>query len=515
MTVSTMAGPRNGAGHPALIVATTSKTFGSQRVLYDVDLEIQTGEIRALVGENGSGKSTLVKILAGYHAPDAGSLVTVAGKPVTPHDPEASDHAGLRFVHQDLAMVGTLSTIENLGLGRGYGSRSGRPVRWHRKRREAETAMAELGYSIDVERPVRDLTASERTAVAVARATSPHRSPPRVLVLDEPTANLPGPEVTRLFALVRQVASSGIAILFISHHLTEVFELASSVTVLRGGAVVATESAAKIDEQQLIEMMVGHSVKAAEPRRSQRAQPAALRATDLGGLSLRRADLEIAAGEIVGVAGITGSGREAIAPLLFGAAPRAGIVTIGDGTLPAGRPWESIAAGMGLVPAERTRNAVLPEHDVSENISIARPADFVKKRVFRRRLESTEVAKWLADLDVRPPRPRAPVSQLSGGNTQKVILARWLRLAPKILVLDEPTQGVDVGAREDIYRQIEQTAEQGCAVLVCSTDAEELVRLCARVIVLVRGQVSQELEAPVTIDEITAACLTDTEGAAS
>jgi ribose transport system ATP-binding protein len=514
MTLSSVAGPRDGAGHPALTVAKASKTFGPQRVLHDVDLEIQTGEIRALVGENGSGKSTLVKILAGYHAPDPGSLVTVAGEPVAPHNPDASDHAGLRFVHQDLALVGTLTTVENLGLGRGYGSGSGRPVRWRTQRREAQAAMAELGYSINVERPVRDLTASERTAVAVARATSPHRSAPRVLVLDEPTANLPGPEVIRLFALVRQVASSGIAILFISHHLNEVFDLCGSVTVLRGGAVVATAPVSTIDESQLIEMMVGHSVSPAAPRRSQSAQTAALRAADLGGLSLRRADLEVAAGEIVGVAGITGSGREAIASLLFGGAPRTGVVKIGDKTLPGGRPWESIAAGMALVPAERVRNAVFPEHDVSENISIARPGDFVKNHVLRRRLESTGTSKWMAQLDVRPPLPRAPISQLSGGNTQKVMLARWLRLAPKILLLDEPTQGVDVGAREDIYRRIEQTAQQGCAVLVCSTDAEELVRLCARVIVLVRGQVSQELEAPVTIDEISAACLTDTGRAA-
>ncbi|MEA2172054.1 MAG: ribose transport system ATP-binding protein [Solirubrobacteraceae bacterium] len=512
MTAATAAGLRTEVGPPALAVTRASKTFGAARVLRDVDVTINAGEIRALVGENGSGKSTLVKILAGYHTPDPGSEVAVAGATLATSSPDASDAAGLRFVHQDLALVAELSTVENLGLGRGYGSGVGRPVRWTQQRHLAEQAMVDLGYDVDVTEPVGRLAASERTAVAVARAVSPHVSPPRVLVLDEPTANLPGPEVARLFALVRRVAGSGIAVLFISHHLNEVFELADSVTILRGGALVATQSVDETTESDLIEMMVGHTVSAAQPRRGRREDNIVLRATGLAGLTLQHADLDIAAGEIVGIAGITGSGREAIAPLLFGGAPRSGVVEIAGAPLRAQRPWESIAAGVALVPAERAKNAVLAGHDVSENISIARPRDFVRRGMFRRRLETHEVSKWLGELDVRPPETRIPLAQLSGGNAQKVILARWLRLEPKVLVLDEPTQGVDVGAREDIYRRIEQAAQQGCAVVVCSTDSEELARLCSRVLVLVRGRVRRELDAPLTLDEITAACLTDTKG---
>ena len=500
---------------PALDVRGASKTFGTQRVLHDVALQIQAGEVRALVGENGSGKSTLVKILAGYHIPDEGASITVGGRSVTPHQPGASDDAGLRFVHQELALVGSLSTVENLGLGRGYGSRSGGPIRWAQRRRDAQGVMADLGYHFDVRRPIIQLEASERTAVAVARAVSPHRSPPQVLVLDEPTANLPGVEVARLFALVRRVRDSGIAILFISHHLNEVFDLADSVTVLRGGTLVATKPVSEVTETGLIEMMVGHEVSRSRSRPASPGGQVLLSVDGLGGHSVHGIDLRVTAGEIVGVAGITGSGREALASLLFGGSARQGSVSVDGTALPPNRPDLSIKAGMALIPADRNKNAVIHGHDVSENLSIARPADFVRGRVFRRRLESVEVSTWLRRLDVRPPEPRKPLSQLSGGNAQKVVLARWLRLTPKVLILDEPTQGVDVGAKEDIHQRIEDAAAHGCAVIVCSTDSEELARLCTRVVVLVRGRIRAESTAPLHADEITAASLADTTGAAA
>lgn len=500
---------------PALDVRGACKTFGAQRVLHDVAMQIGPGEVRALVGENGSGKSTLVKILAGYHVPDDGTSITVAGRNVQSHQPGASDEAGLRFVHQDLALVGGLSTVENLGLGRGYGSRQGGPVRWSRRRREAQQVMAELGYDFDVDRPVAQLEASERTAVAVARAVSPHHSPPRVLVLDEPTANLPGVEVERLFALVRRVRDSGIAILFISHHLNEVFGLADSVTVLRGGRLVATKQVRDVTEAALIELMVGHEVSRSQAKAAPAGSAVVLAVAGLTGQSVHHVDLTVSAGEILGVAGITGSGREALGPLLFGGAPRRGSVTVNGVALTPQRPDLSVAAGLALVPADRARNAVLHGHDVSENLSIARPADFMRRGVFRRAQETAAVTTWLRRLDVRPQQPRKALSQLSGGNAQKVILARWLRLQPKVLVLDEPTQGVDVGAKEDIHQRVQDAASQGCAVLVCSTDSEELARLCSRVVVLVRGQVRREFTAPLRADEITAASLADSEGTAA
>lgn len=500
----------NGGAAPALEVTGASKTFGAVRVLHGVDLRLAPGELRALLGENGSGKSTLVKILAGYHTPDDGTRIEVSGIEIVPQHAGASENAGLRFVHQDLALVGGLSSVENLGLGRGYGAGKMRPVNWGKLRREAQAAIAELGYHFDVDRPVATLGASERTALAVARAVSPHASPPKVLVLDEPTANLPGPEVDQLFALVRRVRDAGIAVLFISHHLNEVFDLAESVTVLRGGEHIATRPVADLDEAALIELMVGHAVDRQASRGPAAEAETVLSATDLSGGSLRRLGLDVAAGEIVGIAGITGSGREAVASLLFGASPAAGTVTVNGSRIPAGRPDASIAAGVALVPAERASKAVLQGHDVAENFSVSRPKDFARRGTISRRLEQAAASGWLDKLDVRPRQTRMPLTALSGGNAQKVILARWLRLDPKVLILDEPTQGVDVGAKEDIHQRIEEAAAQGCAVVVCSTDNEELARLCSRVIVLSRGSATAQLTAPVSAENITAACLADT-----
>jgi ribose transport system ATP-binding protein len=495
-------------GPPALEVSGACKTFGRNRVLSDVDLRVAPGEIRALVGENGSGKSTLVKILAGYHAADAGTTaIRIAGRDITPHQPGESDDAGLRFVHQDLALVDALSTVENFGLGLGYGSRLGLPVRWAERRREARAAIERLGYAFDVDRPIATLQASERTAVAIARAVAEHRSPPRVLVLDEPTANMPGQEVERLFALVRRVRESGVAVLIITHHLNEVFDLADSVSILRDGHLVATTAPSEVTEDSLIELMVGRQVTRTQSQPKAARPKVVLAAAGLRGATLHGIDLEVGAGEIVGIAGITGSGREVVAPLLFGAATREGTVTIDGTVVKANRPDLSIAAGVGLIPAERARNAVIHGLDVGENLTVARLRDFVQNRTLQKRSESREVMSWIEKLDVRPRQPRLAFGQLSGGNAQKVILARWLRLEPKVMLLDEPTQGVDVGAKEDIHQRIEASAADGCAVLVCSTDNEELARVCTRVLVLVRGRVSSELHAPLELDRITAACL--------
>ena len=535
--------PVGSAVHPpALVVSQASKTFGMTRVLHGVDLRIEAGEIRALVGENGSGKSTLVKILSGFYVPDEGTgAVSVGGQDIAPHRSGESDAAGLRFVHQDLGLVGQLNTFENLGLGRGYGSKLALPVRWKAQRRRAQQEMLRLGYHFDVERPVAELEASERTAVAVARAVSDWqangveaagldgdavadrsqhgasgvvpgtRGGPQVLVLDEPTVNLPGREVRRLLELVRRLRDSGIAILFITHHLNEVFELADTVTVLRNGSLITTQPVRDFTEDSLIELMVGRSVSRASSASPGNSSTPVVRIEGLSGATVRGIDLNIGAGEIVGVAGVTGSGREAVAPLLFGAVPRQGSVTVDGQQLKGGRPDLSIAAGMGLIPADRAQNAVIRGLDVGENLTVARLSDFMTTAKLAKRSEQKEIASWMDKLDVRPRRPRLACSQLSGGNAQKVILARWLRLRPKVLVLDEPTQGVDVGAKEDIHRNIDTAAQEGCALLVCSTDHEELVRLCSRVLVLVHGKVAYELHAPFDIDQITAASLASTK----
>lgn len=476
----------------ALTVTNMSKSFSGPRVLDSVSLSVEPGEIRALVGENGSGKSTLIKILAGFHLPDEGSA-EVGGEPLLLGHGEASEAAGLRFVHQDLGLVNNLDAVDNLALGVGYPSFRGR-IRWRQERKRTRAALAELGYEFDVRRPAGSLAMSERTALAVARAMTPRQTPARVLILDEPTANLPAAEAERLFQLARRVADSGVAVMFVSHHFDEVFELAQSVTVLRDGKHIITRPVAGLTEDKLIELVIGrslehvvHDAKAAERRE------VVLEVTGLGCDVLNDVDITVHAGEIVGIAGITGSGRDEVATAVFGGADRAGKVVINGTAVPPMRPDRAITLGMGLVPAERHANAAFMTSTLRENITVTRPGIHFRAGLLRKNPERSDVATWLERLDVRPRNSEFTMSDLSGGNQQKVVLARWLRMKPKVLVLNDPTQGVDIGAKSDIHKLIDEAAGEGTAVLVISTDHEELVRLCHRVLILRRGKVADEM----------------------
>jgi ribose transport system ATP-binding protein len=500
---------------PALTVANMSKSFAGPRVLDGVSLSVEPGEIRALVGENGSGKSTLIKILAGFHQPDEGSA-EVDGQPLPLGRGETSEALGLRFVHQDLGLVNNLDAVDNLALGVGYPSFRGR-IRWRQERKRTRAALAELGYDFDVRRPAGRLAMSERTALAVARALTPRQTPAKVLILDEPTANLPAAEAERLFQLARRVADSGVAVVFVSHHLDEVFELAQSVTVLRDGKHVITRPVEGLTEDHLIELVIGrkieqveHDVKAAERREI------VLEVSGLGCNMLRDVGFVVHAGEIVGIAGITGSGRDEVAAALFGGQNRAGEARINGAAVPPLRPDLAMAMGMGLVPAERHANAAFLSSTLRENITVIRPGLHWQGGFLRKNRERSDVAVWLDRLDVRPRDTEFRMADLSGGNQQKVVLARWLRMEPKVLVLNEPTQGVDVGAKSDIHHLIDQAAAQGTAVLVVSTDHEELVRLCHRVLILRRGRIAAEFSAGgMHPDLITAATIgRDQAGAA-
>jgi len=491
----------------ALTVTNMSKSFAGPRVLESVSLSVEPGEIRALVGENGSGKSTLIRILAGFHLPDEGSAL-VDGEPLPLGHGNASEALGLRFVHQDLGLVNNLDAVDNIALGVGYPSFRG-TIRWRQERKRTRAALAELGYDFDVRRPAGSLAMSERTALAVARALAPRQTPAKVLILDEPTANLPAAEAERLFQLARRVADSGVAVMFVSHHFDEVFELAQSVTVLRDGKHVITRPVAGLTEDQLIELVVGRQVEhAGQVADAVERRQVALEVIGLGGNVLNDVDLVVHAGEVVGVAGITGSGRDEVASALFGGVDRTGEVRVNAATVPKLRPDQAMAMGMGLVPAERHANAAFMASTLRENITVTRPGTHWRNGILRKSQERSDVAKWLDRLDVRPRDSEFAMSDLSGGNQQKVVLARWLRMEPKVLVLNEPTQGVDVGAKADIHKLIDQVAAQGTAVLVVSTDHEELVRLCNRVLVLRRGKIADQISGErMDNDVITAATI--------
>lgn len=478
----------------ALRVRNVSKTFGAQRALSGVDLEIACGEIHALVGQNGSGKSTLVKILAGYHEPDPGAAAEIAGQPFTLGSATATRAAGMRFVHQDLGLVERMSAADNFRLSRG--GRSLVCLRRRAERADARRAFAGLGYDIAPAALVSSLSDSERTAVAVARALDHFESVP-LLVLDEPTASLPGPEVERLFAALRRVAAGGTAILFISHHLDEVLGLADQVTVLRDGHRVGTVHAGELSHDSLVELMLGRQLMTTsalhERLQHEDHRPPRLVTRGLFGQSVRSVDLEVRPGEVLGVAGLTGSGRDELAGLLTGRLPRGGEVRIDGNVVAPGDPKAAIAAGICYVPADRAVQGLLPKGTVRENLTLADLSPFWTKGLLRSRAERRETERWVGALDVRPPQTETLVTQLSGGNQQKVVMARWLRVSPSLLVLDEPTQGVDVGSKADIHQLVEEAAARGSAVVVCSTDADELARLATEVVVLRRGRLAARL----------------------
>jgi ribose transport system ATP-binding protein len=492
----------------ALRIRNLSKTFPGQRALDAVDLAISPGEIHALVGQNGSGKSTIVKILAGYHTPDRGAVAAVDDVPFELGSASAAAAAGLRFVHQDLGLVESMTVSDNFRMSRRLRPLS--PLHRDADRRDAAAALAALGYEIDPRRTIAELAESERTAVGVARAldgAGEGGSFP-LLVLDEATASLPGPEVARLFGALRRVAAAGTAVLFISHYLDEVMAIADRVTVLRDGRRVATEASTALTHESLANLMLGREL-VAEAAAHTRVQGRdgddrpILSARGVGGAELAPINLDVHRGEVLGIAGLTGSGRDELASLLSGRRLRVGEVLLDGSPIPPFDPRAAIDAGLCAVPADRANDALFSTNTLRENLTIGDLRPFWSGGWLHRSAEKLDAKVWIDELDVRPARGEAIIGELSGGNQQKVVMARWFRCTPRVLVLDEPTQGVDIGSKADIHRLIDLASTRGTATIVCSSDSAELERLCARVIVLQRGVVIAELHgADITSERI-------------
>ena len=502
MTLAHGAMDLRGRQSAALAVTSLSKTFDGQRALREVDFDVRPGEIHALVGQNGSGKSTLIKILAGYETPDPGASASIGDEPLELGAPDAAAAARLCFVHQDLGLIESMSVMENIALYSGYATGAGHRIRWRDERERARSALAVVGSTVDVRANVGDLPPAQRTAVAIARALTLAQDGGRFIILDEPTASLSRAEAERLFELVRGLAGRGLGVVLVSHHLDEVLGVADRVTVLRDGVRIATVDAATLDRHALAELIVGRQVEPHVSSARDTGIDAALVARALRGKALNGIDIEVAPGEILGVAGIVGSGRDELAPLLFGIQPRYGEVRVGDAKLRIGSPEEAIAAGLALVPADRTRDGLVLDMTVRENITLGNLRPYWRRAWMRSRDERADTLRWIERLQIQPRRPEAPVHTLSGGNQQKVLLAKWLRLDPSVLILDEPTQGVDVGAKVEIYGAVERAAAAGVAVVVSSSDPDELALLCDRVLVLRRGEVVARLEAGCTPEQI-------------
>jgi ribose transport system ATP-binding protein len=494
---------------PALRAAGLQKTFGARTVLHPFELEIQQGEIRALLGQNGSGKSTLIKILSGFHTPDEQVTCLVRGEQLEFGNPAKSGRLGLRFVHQDLGLIATSSVLDNLAFTRGYQTRFATISRKAELAR-ARAALDMVGLHVDPERLVASLTPAQQTGVAVARAVYQDEGSAAVLVLDEPTATLPAEEVEHLHAMIRSTVKHGLGVLYVTHHLDEIFRLADTVTVLRDGRVVESCDVASIDHATLIHRLIGSDLEAVTRERTpavaSRKRGTTLRISDIHSDFIRGVSLDATSGEIVGIYGLTGSGRESILGAVFGAVPRTfGDVQIDEKSVPPHSPTRSIAAGIGYVPPDRKINGGVMQLDATENLTLVDVRPFWKFGFLRGKLERAEATTWFARLEVSPRDAVAqPLASFSGGNQQKIVVGKWLRMGCRVLLLDEPTQGVDVGAKAQLHRVIMEAASDGAIVLISSTDLEELTAICDRVVVLRGGTISADL----TGDDVNEARIT-------
>lgn len=482
---------------PYLQLEGVSKHFGGVQALDRATLIVREGEVHGLLGENGSGKSTLIKILAGFHAPDSGTLEIEGREIPLPLHPGQFRELGLSFVHQDLGLIPTISVAENLQIGH-LATVRGRP--WRSPRKAAaftRETLGRYGIALDPGAPVSSLRPVERALLAIVRAVEARRGTGGMLVLDEPTVFLPRADVERLFALVREIAAGGASVLFVSHDLDEVAEITDRVTVLRDGRNVGTVVTSETPKARLVELIIGRQLAELHlEHHDRRAEAAPVRVVGLRGGTVVDISFEVHEGELLGVTGLVGSGFEDVPYLLIGARrARNGTMTI-EGRelhLPAIHPRQALDAGVALIPADRPNDGALMSLSVADNTTMQVVDGFTRVGTLRRRALAEHARKQAETFDVRPADPTLRYSALSGGNQQKALLAKWLETRPRLLVLHEPTQGVDVGARQQIFELVRSVADKGTAVVCASSDYEQLGTICDRVLVLGRGRISAEL----------------------
>ncbi len=482
---------------PVLVVEGLRKSYGDAVVLDEVDLDVRRGEVHALLGENGAGKSTLIKIVSGVVAPDRGR-VAVEGVELRFGSPHAAMAIGVSTLFQELATVGGLSVAENVFLGRRTPSRFG-VVRWGRLHGTARELFASLGLSIDVTLDADRLSPVEKTMTALARSLS-QRAP--LLILDEPTAALTEAETAQLFAAIARLRARGVAILYVSHRLEEVFRIADRYTVLRNGRRVAAGRVADTTVGDIIASMAGRPIDAVFPSWSARPGEVVLRAHGLGGRRIQDVSVDLRLGEVVGIAGLSGSGRSELLRMIGGVVrPRSGrLVLDGRGFAPRGIA-EAQRAGVVLVPQERRSQSLTPD-SVERNLNLTTiDAQTIGSVIMSRARERANARALWDRLDVRGRGLGQEVLTLSGGNQQKVVLARFLALRPRVLLLDEPTRGVDVSTKSLIYELIRDLAATGCAVLLVSSELPEVIGLCDWIMVLHEGRVTGRFERDAATEE--------------
>jgi ribose transport system ATP-binding protein len=499
-----------------LTVAGVSKSFGANQALRDASFEVPPGEIHALVGANGSGKSTMIKILAGVQRADAGRIQLGP----TVHDatsltPAQSRRAGVRVVHQQDTVLPDLTVAENLAMGRGFERTRWGRIRWKKQRRRAAEILERFNIAADPGQELASTRPATQAMIAIARALQDQEdSKDGILILDEPTAALPEEEAAILFEALKRYAKAGQAILFVSHRLDEVLKHTDSITVLRDGTALGTWPAGEMTHARLAEYIAGRSLEEMDASvnrmKTKSSASVLLEVAGLTGGPVNKVDFTLRAGEVLGVGGLLGSGRSTLLKLLFGLAPiESGEIHLQGKPIAPRSPREAMRRGFAYVPEDRLRESAFPDLTVTENMSIAALSSYWSGVRLRLGKEDADTNRLVRDFGIKCGNVSDPLASLSGGNQQKAVLARWIRREPTILLLDEPTQGVDVGARAEIYSLIKSVTARGAAIILVSSDAEELELLCDRLIVLRQGHVFADLSTEdsddVAIERLTGA----------
>jgi ribose transport system ATP-binding protein len=466
-----------------------SKDFGGTKALTDVSLDLKAGEILALLGENGAGKSTLIKTLAGIYKPDGGDIL-FRGQPYSHRPPKPNERQSVAFIHQDLGLIEWMTVGENVGLAQGFSMRR-KLIDWRATDRRTAEALKLVGCDFDPSTRVQDLTRTEKSLVAIARALAVEAD---VLVLDEPTASLPADEVERLFQAIRPLKERGVAMIYVSHRLDEIFRIADRVAVLRDGRLVGQTSVNDTNPDELIRMIVGRKADQLFTRSQKPIGAPLVRVRNLTCASAGPVSFDLHQGELLGLVGLRGAGQELIGRALFGCEPSKGDVTIRGETPDLSTSVSAIASGIGLIARDRTEESVAMSLSLRENTYLNPGASGRRLFDFLSPAREAEQAATIGDkVGLRPNDQSLAIESLSGGNQQKVVVGRWLTTGRKLLIAEDPTAGVDVGAKADIYRLIASAVEDSLAVLVISTDFEEIAHICHRALVFSRGQIVREL----------------------
>lgn len=482
-----------------LAMQNISKSFFGVKVLDDVSIDLNSGEVLALLGENGAGKSTLIKILNGDYTRDSGTIV-IDGKPVTLDRPRDAEQLGIRMIYQELHYAPELTVAENLMIGH-LPTRSGAMgwlIDWPKVKQLAREHLNLLQVDIDPEKKMRDLTVVEREIVEIVKVVSRQA---RIVVMDEPTAALTPPEVRRLFGIIENLRQRGVGIIYISHRLDEIFDIAQRVTILRDGKLVATRTMDTVTHTDLVQMMVGRAIETrSEVRRSLPQVKVGQPVLEIRDLThegaFQSVTLEVRSGEIVGLFGLLGAGHDVLTRSVFGAEKTdSGTVLVNGVPVSIASPQHGKRAGIGFVPIDRKVNGLVLGMSVRNNITLSNWQRLAPIGVFQQRAEGQHARAWVDRLGIRMAGGlQVAVRYLSGGNQQKVVLARWLEANVKVLLLNEPTWGVDVGARSDIYDQLEKLASEGLAILMVSSDIEEVLSVSHRILTMYKGRLTGEFE---------------------